>query len=156
MKRFYSSVFAVAACALSVSVSAQSTPATGGVSQPTFGASKSVTITGCLERAKSGASAGAVSDMNTFTLKSITSDTPGATGTTGTSGTANAPVASSYRLDGEDSKLSPHVGHKVEITGTVEDRPMGVTDTPAASTSSPEAPTLKVSSVKMIAASCSV
>jgi hypothetical protein len=27
----------------------------------------------------------------------------------------------SYRLDGTESTLTPHVGHKVEITGTLED-----------------------------------
>ena len=28
-------------------------------------------------------------------------------------------TATSYRLDADDAKLTPHVGHKVEITGTV-------------------------------------
>jgi hypothetical protein len=57
------------------------------------------------------------------------------------------PIASSYRLSAEDSKLSPHVGHKVEISGTVEQ--------PSASASgAAAAPTLKVDNVRMIAATC--
>jgi hypothetical protein len=65
-------------------------------------------------------------------------------------GAASAPVASSYRLDAADSKLSPHVGHKVEVSGTLD------TSAPpsAAAGSAPAAPKLKVDNVRMIAASC--
>ena len=89
----------------------------------------------------------------------------GATGTTGTSGsapnafmltsamkpagaTATTPIASSYRLDAVDSKLSPHVGHKVEISGTLQ------ASTGAAASSAAASPTLKVDNVKMLAATC--
>jgi hypothetical protein len=75
-------------------------------------------------------------------------------GTAGTAGAANQPataIASEYRLDGDDAKLTPHVGHKVEITGTVE-QAKGATEAPAASAAN--APRLKVDNVKMIAASC--
>ena len=58
--------------------------------------------------------------------------------------TSTAPVASSYQLDAADSKLTPHVGHKVEITGTL--------DQASASPGAP--PKLKVDNVKMIAANC--
>ena len=70
-------------------------------------------------------------------------------GAAGTAGAAAAPAstASEYKLDASESKLSAHVGHKVEITGTVE------AAKPTASAS--DAPNLKVDSVKMIAASCS-
>ena len=52
-----------------------------------------------------------------------------------------------YRLDAEDSQLTAHVGHKVEVTGTVDAKPApGDAASPAK---------LKVASVKMIAASCS-
>jgi hypothetical protein len=151
MKRLQSSMFAAVACALTVSVSAQTTPPTGGVSQPTFGADKKVTITGCLERSKES-----VATNDRFVLNNIVPNAPAMTGTTGTSGSEKAPKASSYRLDGDDSKLSPHIGQKVEITGSVEDRPMSATGTPAASGSAPEAPKFKVESVKMIASSCTV
>jgi hypothetical protein len=54
-------------------------------------------------------------------------------------------------LDTDEAKLTPHVGHKVEISGTVEQlaRPE---QQPAASAAN--APTLKVDSVKMIASTC--
>jgi hypothetical protein len=151
MKRLQSSMFAAVACALTVSVSAQTTPPTGGVTQPTFGADKKITITGCLERSKES-----VATSDRFILNNIVPNAPSMTGTAGTSGSEKAPKASSYRLDGDDSKLSPHLGHKVEITGTVEDRPMSATGTPGASGSAPEAPKFKVETVKMIASSCTV
>ena len=61
---------------------------------------------------------------------------------------SSAPIASSYRLDAVDSKLSPHVGHKVEISGTLQP-PTG--SSPSSATASP---TLKVDNVKMLAATC--
>ena len=152
MKRFQTSMFTAIACAVTVSVSAQTPPPTGGATPPEFGAHKKITITGCLERTKDSTAA----NRTTFMLNNIVSDSPAATGTAGTSGSEKAPRASSYRLEGEDSKLSPHVGHKIAITGTVEDRPMSATGTPAASASSADAPKMKVDTVKMIASSCSV
>jgi len=56
-----------------------------------------------------------------------------------------------YKLDGTDATLTPHVGHKVEITGTV-DEAKGATDAPAASGAN--APKLKVVSLKMVSPSC--
>src|SRR5439155_4225685 len=61
-----------------------------------------------------------------------------------TAGAAAPPataIASEYKLDADDAKLTPHVGHKVEITGTVEE-PKAATQPPAAS--APNAPTRKV------------
>jgi hypothetical protein len=75
------------------------------------------------------------------------------TGTSGASSAASAPApAATYRLDADDSKLSSHVGQKVEITGTLAaDR----SASPSASKgASAEAPRLKVDNVKMIAATC--
>src|SRR5262249_23281958 len=101
---------------------------------------------------------------------------PAATGTSGKTGgtskgskfiltnpklqgaSAGAPTSSSsssasasggvYQLDARDSKLSPHVGHQVEVTGSIK----------GALTSSPStgrAPKLKVENVKTISTSCS-
>jgi len=104
--------------------------------------SNSVTVEGCIQ-------------------KGAASSPAGTTGTTGSSASAfmltsaakpatskeTAPIASSYKLSADDSKLTPHVGHKVEISGTVEP--------PSASASAATAaPTLKVDNVKMIAATC--
>ena len=151
MKRLQSSMFAAVACALTVSVSAQTTPATGGGAQPTVGEDKKVTITGCLERSNES-----VATNDRFVLNNIVPNTPTTVGTAGTSGSDKAPKATSYRLDAEDSKLSSHVGHKIEITGTLEDRPMTGPGTPGASGSAREAPKFKVDAVKMIASSCTV
>ena len=111
-----------------------------------------LTVTGCLERKTEGASA-----------------TPGAVGTAGRveppgfiltkamrpTGTAASPstppVSPTYRLDADDSKLSGHVGQKVEITGMLADRPV---NPEAGKDRSNDAPRLKVESVKMIAATC--
>ena len=51
-----------------------------------------------------------------------------------------------YQLDARDSKLSPHVGHQVEVTGSIK----------AGSTVGglPDAPKLKVENIKMISTSC--
>jgi hypothetical protein len=69
---------------------------------------------------------------------------------TGTSGSTSTPTASSYRLNGDDAKLTPHVGHKVEISGTLDKA-----GSSSASSSASTSPTLKVDSVKMVAATCS-
>jgi hypothetical protein len=71
----------------------------------------------------------------------------------GTSGTT-ATVAE-YRLDGEDKTISPHLNHQVEITGTVQSSSASTTGAANAAPGSAAAgPTLKVDSLKMIAATC--
>jgi hypothetical protein len=73
---------------------------------------------------------------------------------TGTSGTTSAEATATtdrmYRLDGKQDDLNPHVGHKVEVSGTIADIPTA----PAGATSSTNAPRLRVESIKMIDASC--
>jgi len=82
-----------------------------------------------------------------------------AAGAGGPVGTAGSAVAKTYRLDGAESMIAPHVGHKVEITGTVEDQ-AGSTATASASaagataSSTVTAPKLKAESVKMVAPTC--
>ena len=112
---------------------------------------KSITVTGCLKKAEAPTgTSGTASRMDTtkFLL------TNAAIGTTaGTAGTTppSAAVSSEYRLDGDDAKLTPHVGHKVELTGTPDMAP-SATQPPAASAAN--APKLKVTDVKMVAAAC--
>ena len=117
---------------------------------------KAITVTGCVEKATpgpagttgaTGAAPAASEPAFKLTNASAKASEPG--GAAGTAGAAAAPAstASEYKLDASESKLSAHVGHKVEITGTVE------AAKPTASAS--DAPNLKVDSVKMIAASCS-
>jgi hypothetical protein len=148
-------VFATCAAfvmATSLAVMAQ-TPSS---SQPPSSPSSAKTVTGCLQRAQpapGGTSTAAGSMQPKFVLTSIAPSSSGAAGTSGTSGSSM--TASEYRLDFDEAKLTPHVGHKVEITGTVV--PMSSTPPPAAasaSSSSANAPTLKVDNLKMIAATC--
>jgi hypothetical protein len=99
-----------------------------------------------------------------FLLTNVTAGTSGDT----TAAPSTASTAMSYRLDGSDTELAPHVGHKVEITGRVASSEAAAT-TPSREPGAPNpsaapsatasaqasAPKLKVESVKMIAESCS-
>ena len=141
---------------------AQQPPAAGtqrqepAASQPAASAPK-ITLQGCVERQGS------------------TTGTAGAVGTAGSAGSfiltkaerqpavAAAPAgagaaAMTYRLDADTAKLNPHVGHKVEMTGTIEAisaaRPPAAGAPAAGAATPPAAPTFKVDEVKMLAASC--
>ena len=129
---------------------------------PSSGSAKTITVSGCIQRAaqaQTGTSGSASASRDSevkFLLTSAAMSSSGATGTAGTAGTAGAApsstaVASEYRLDADDAKLTPHVGHKVEISGTVESS-AGATQAPSASAAN--APKLKVDAVKMVAATC--
>lgn len=116
---------------------------------------ETLTIQGCVQKAPAPASStpGAVGTAGASTYTLSNTARPPASAAAGTS----AAIAPSYRLDADDSKLSGHVGHKVEITGTVEDRAgsAGGGGSPNATASAPGmAPRLKVDAVKMIAANC--
>jgi len=112
-----------------------------------------VTISGCIENAPPSAAsapgaAGAAKEEK-FVLANAkasagasASSSPGAPGgAVGTSGSA-----SRYELDGQSAELTKHLNHQVEITGTVQ--PASAAGAAAA------APKLMVSSVKMVAATC--
>jgi hypothetical protein len=148
--------FTVIACAMAVSLSAQNPPPPAGGQAPSASSASKVTVTGCLEKGQASAAptgtSGGAGAASTFVLNNaMAGGGAAAPGAAGTSGAART-TASSYRLDGESSTLSPHVGHKVEITGTVQAAPAtGKTDPPAPASG---APRLKVEAVKMIASSC--
>ena len=85
--------------------------------------------------------------------RTATESTSAATGTTGTSGATDKTTLAGrlYRLDANAATLNPHVGHKVELTGTIVE--------PAASRPDPNdpmpgAPKLRVDNVKMLAPTC--
>jgi hypothetical protein len=154
-KRVWSGVLASIFCG-TVAVAAAQDPQT-----PQSGAAsgKSMTVAGCIQKAEAP-SAGATGTAGTagasdtkFVLKNVSSagaaGTSGTAGTAGTAGAAAGATASEYRLDADDAKLSPHVGHKVEITGTVDKSASGASA--AAASASPK---LKVESVKMVSATC--
>jgi hypothetical protein len=111
-----------------------------------------VMITGCLERAQAATSTpGATGTAGTASPFILTKAAPSSAG--GTAGSASPPSAaqsvSSYRLDADSSKLTPHLNHKVEISGTLQPAMAS-----GASNASDPQQTLKVDDVKMLAASC--
>src|SRR5262249_56857864 len=76
------------------------------------------------------------------------------------SATSNPSVAAGtaqYRLDADESKLSPHVGPKVEVTGTLEQSATASSSSVAGSSTSTAAmssPRIKVDSVRMVSSTC--
>lgn len=59
-----------------------------------------------------------------------------------------------YKLNPGTTAVAPHVGHQVEITGRL-DPPISATAGAVGTAGTPTPQTLRVESVKMIAASCS-
>ena len=114
-----------------------------------------ITLTGCVERADqvSAATVGTTVDSLSFVLIKATKGTAADSRTVATGGRpAEANRGNTYRLDADVDTLNPHVGHKVEITGTVtENRPQADAADPS---SASNAPKVKVSQVKMIAETC--
>ncbi len=146
---------AAVAMILSVGMAAQTTPQSSSSS-----AASTITVTGCVQRAPaagtttgtSGTAGSASASEPKFVLERAMASPSSSTGTSG----ATTPTASSYRLSADDAKLTPHVGHKVEISGTLDKAASSASASPSSSSaSSTTAPTLKVDTVKMIAASCS-
>jgi hypothetical protein len=129
-----------------------------------------ITVTGCLQAVPPGAT-GATSPTGT----SGTADAKGdpATGDAkflltnvtpaDSAGGANAAAAAAprtYRLIANEAALSPHLGKKLELTGTLDDQSSSTSSPSSASSdasaaSAGSAPKLKVESGKVIAAQCS-
>jgi hypothetical protein len=158
--------------ALSVLISVVAVVLHAQTSAPSPDANR-VTVTGCIQRASTQRPTGttatttptgtAVPDTQ-FLLANATSGTTNPTGSAGTTA-ARSPNATAplYRLDDADaSKVSPHVGHTVAITGTVEDLgrsntatgSTGATRSAKTSSSGANSPKLKVGSIKMISSNC--
>ena len=113
-----------------------------------------LTVTGCVERSASasiapGAAANPAAPGGSESSRFVLTKVMKPTGTAGSSSAAAAPA--SYQLDADDSKLTAHVGQKVEIKGMLAER----SSSASKGGSSSDAPRLKVDSVKMIAATCS-
>jgi hypothetical protein len=100
-----------------------------------------ITVTGCIQKAESPAAAAAPAAGEQKGAGFVLANArPGkADEAVGTSGSASS---TKYPLDADASKLDPHVGHKVEISGTFQPNTTGAP------------PTMKVESVKMVGASC--
>ncbi len=82
-------------------------------------------------------------------------DSPAATSTQGAAPAASAPVSQTYRLIANATALTPHVGKKLELTGTLEDQPAATGTTESSAGSDRNTPALRVQSGKVVAASCS-
>ena len=120
---------------------------------------KTVTVTGCL---KAGEQA------DSFVLSDIkwdkSKDKDRASGAVGTSGsTAASPAiasATTLKLNPSPStKLAEHVGHQVEVSGTISDRATtnaAPPSDPAATRPAKADAALDVRNVKMLAATCSM
>ena len=150
--RMLSAVFASIAC--TVGVLAQEPPS------PQSTTPKTITVSGCVQRAQASptgttGSTSSASSANEakFILTNANAGSGSTAGTSGTASRAGMSAATEYRLDASDAKLSPHVGHKVEITGTL-DSASASSQPPTATASGSIAPKLKVDDVKMVAATC--
>ena len=138
---------------------APSTPAAPQTTaRPQAAKADTITVEGCIQRsASASATAGATGTAGSASADSgfVLASAMKPAGTSGSSA-SSAPIASSYRLDADSAKLTPHVGHKVEISGTVEaaSSSSSSSSASAASASAAAAPKLKVDNVRMIAATC--
>lgn len=156
----WSATFAALAVGAVVAVLAQD-PQTGQPPQTSQSASeKTITVTGCVQRTSenpvgTGGTTGSSTSSSSqpkFILSNAAIDTTGTAGTAGTTNPPSTAVASEYRLDAADTKLTPHIGHKVQITGTLAETPATHEQQPVASAAN--APILKVDKVKMLASTC--
>ena len=117
-------------------------------------AGKQVTFSGCVEKAPSevGSALANLAAGAASTNFILTNASPEATVAVGTAGTAKP--STRYRLEVDEAKITPHVGHKVEVTGTVDEQPGSASSPGSAAASGVGGPKFKVVSVKMVAADC--
>ena len=150
MKRVIAGTFMATVFAVGLSAQAPA-PQSQPQSQPAESkdAAKNVTVTGCLK---------AGDTPESFMLSDLKWASDKAVGTTGSA--APAISATSVKLVGSPSsgKLADHVGHTIEVTGSIEkaDKAPSAAADPAAKppASSSSAPALNVRNVKMVAATC--
>jgi len=172
---------AIAIASATTVAAAGQTPATT-TSSSKMDDKDTVKVTGCLQADTGSGSASTTSGSYVLSnammgtgSTSTTGSTAGTTtpppasstaGTTGTTGTTASDAAHnmnmSYVLDGHDSELKNHVGHRIEVTGTIEGQDRSGSSSATSTTTSGSASSrmaggdrLKVSSVRMIAADCS-
>jgi hypothetical protein len=141
---------------------------------------KKITVTGCLAAAPASSTASAATGTAGTTGTTATTGTTGTTGTTAdaspafqlnnavvtpgeASGTtagatttdpASAATGQTYRLIANPTALSPHVGKKVALTGTLEDQAPASTSTATAAGADAKMPALRVETGKIVAESC--
>jgi hypothetical protein len=114
-----------------------------------------LTLTGCVERAdqlQGPGTAGTTVDSQQFVLIQADARTRKAPSPTGTTGGKPGSIGKMYRLLGDATKLNPHVGHKVEIVGSLA--ATAADDASSTSPSPSSAPQLNVQSVRMLSETC--
>ena len=149
MKKVFAGTFAAAL--LAVGVSAQTPPQTPPM-QEGKDAAKALTVTGCLK---------AGDTPESFMLSDLKWKDDKAVGTSGavTPGTPPVAATSLKLIPSATSKISDHIGHTVEVTGTIGDKapgsaaPGAPTD-PSARPSAAAQTALNVRNVRMVAATC--
>jgi hypothetical protein len=151
MRNSWTAALTAIACGFATALFAQ----TAQPAQTT--AAKTVMVTGCIQRAVRApvGTSGTVDEAHppkeaTFML---TNAATGPLGTVGTSGSTRT-ASTEYRLDGDDAKFTPHIGHKVEVTGVVD---QGSTTAPSAAASgraTAAPPKLTVDTVRMVSLTC--
>jgi len=126
-----------------------------GSQRPTQAAQDNkMTISGCIQNAPAPPGV----TPSPFAVKYVLANAKPASGASnstavGTSGASS--TSTRYRLNGDDQKMSPHVNHQVEITGTVQTSSASAGGAANAAPGSAAAgPMLKVDSVKMVSATC--
>ena len=144
----------------SLTTLAAQTPSPAAQTASTSTPTNAVTVEGCIQPSVNAVSAtpdavavgtsGSVSTATAYILTRAMKPT----GTSGSSAAGSAAIAPTYQLAAEDSKLTPHVGHKVEITGTLVSPAPSASSRPSSAAGVAPAPTLKVENVKMIADTC--
>ena len=82
-----------------------------------------------------------------------TPTTPGTPGTPSSSAMSGDKMGTSFMLVGGDD-LKAHVGHKVEVTGSLSMSGSKMNEKPATGATSTSAKELKVQSVKMVSSTC--
>jgi hypothetical protein len=106
-----------------------------------------------------GTTADAAAPTQTFLLTDAVVSPADASATPSTTEAAPAaaaatPAAKTYRLIANPSALSPHVGKKLELTGTLEAQDAKTTTEPTKGSEAGQAE-LRVQSGKLVAGSCS-
>jgi hypothetical protein len=149
------------------STTAPATPAPSTAAPQTAGANR-VTVTGCLREAPAGSTATGTAGSSAPSATDATGKTASGEEKFVLANAAPSPNPSAaetqatkpqtYRLIANDSALSPHVGKKVELTGTVEGQEASATANaqpggPATASASVE-PRLRVESGKVVGADC--
>ena len=118
-----------------------------------------MTLTGCLTQASasatgtSGTAGTSASPQFVLTNATMGSGSPSATGTSGAA--PSTAMGKSYKLLGPSTELKDNINAKVEVKGTIEKASASPSGAAEPSASEKDIQTLRVTSVRKIADTCS-